>query len=1015
MLRIRMLKRSKLQNNVWHNCINRPIGRNLFWGSNNDGDNTKNNSKVSIDSTENDIALPYGQSAPKLSPLLLVPTMKMPMFPNSYGALVIKNPKIAEQIIANKSVGQPYFGVSLRKDWAEMTALESQRIGLNHDDTGIGSHDINNNNDDGSGSSSSGFDPHHPEIITSIDQLHTVGTMVQVQEIGPNLSGGAVFGCFGIRRININYISDYGPPSIADVTHWSAPSPVLVQTPAVKAYVNELMTLMQDLFKSAPLYRDQLMVMAKSGGSTNLNDPYRLADFVAQITTSEPGARQEVLEAEDIETRLALALDLLQKEMEIVKIQSEINKQVEETMSKQQREYMLREQMKSIKRELGIEKDDKEALLIKYKDRLSKIKPLLLSTSSSSSSSSSSPTSSSGEEALSAIESEIDKLESLEKNSSEFNVTRAYLDWLTILPWGKYTKESFDIASARNILDNDHFGLEEIKKRILEFIAVGKLRGSVVGKILCFIGPPGVGKTSIATSIATALDRKFYRFSVGGLSDVSEIKGHRRTYIGAMPGKPIQALKSTNSANPLILIDEIDKLGRGYQGDPASALLELLDPSQNHTFMDHYLDIPIDFSNVLFVCTANDEGGIPGALRDRMEIVRLSGYDIPEKVKISKRYLVPKALNEAGLSVNTSTCMSTSTSSSSDSDGEGRGNTDVDTVSSSDSSSSSSCNHHMVDFTEDALERLVKDYCRESGVRSLQKSIERICRRIALEYVESSSNNNNDKNIIPSNDSDDNYHVTVNEEDLEKYLGKPRFGGETIYEASSNDMIPGVVMGLAWSPLGGGPCYIEAVGIPHTKTSNTYTSNDHDTPENSSKDKLANKDLDKPSSSQPLPPAMGVNIITGQLGNVMKESVSIASTFTRRFLSKNQPNNVYFNTHTTHLHVPEGAVEKDGPSAGVAMTCSLISLATSTGVQPGVAMTGELSLTGKVLPVGGIKEKVLAARRAGAHTVILPVGNRPDFEELPEYVKECVSVTFAQTFEDAFNVAFPHGISGNEH
>ena len=427
--------------------------------------------------------------------------------------------------------------------------------------------------------------------------------------------------------------------------------------------------------------------------------------------------------------------------------------------------------MRSIKRELGIEKDDKESLLGKFREKLQGIRDTL-----------------NNPDVLSTIESEIAKIESLEKNSSEFNVARSYLDWLLALPWGKFSDESFNLNTSREVLDRDHYGLDEIKKGILEFIAVGKLKGSVVGKIMCFIGPPGVGKTSIATSIAEALGRKFYRFSVGGLSDVSEVKGHRRTYVGAMPGKPIQALKSTDSSNPLILIDEIDKLGRGgYQGDPArtltltltlsltrnltltltlpigdpaSALLELLDPSQNHTFVDHFIDLPIDFSRVLFVCTANDESSIPGPLRDRMEIIRLAGYDIPEKVSIADKYLVPRAIEEAGL-------------------GEGEVNVKAGVP--------------RVEFTMDALERIVKDYCRESGVRQLQKHIEKVSRKIAFKHVEEQEKLARARAVAREEEEEGEGEaatdsppvaaaIIVGPDDLEEYLGKPRYSNETIYD-----------------------------------------------------------------------------------------------------------------------------------------------------------------------------------------------------------------------------------------
>lgn len=468
-----------------------------------------------------------------------------------------------------------------------------------------------------------------------------------------------------------------------------------------------------------------------------------------------------------------------------------------------------------------MEKDDKEDLLSKYKEKLEEFTNRHVS-----------------EETLKPIRNEVVKLESLEKNSPEYNVTRAYLDWLVAVPWGNYSNDALDLESARDILDEDHFGMKDVKERILEFIAVGKLKGTIKGKILCLVGPPGVGKTSIAQSIARALDKKFYRFSVGGLNDTAEVKGHRRTYIGAMPGKPIQCIKSTGTLNPLILIDEIDKVGRSYNGDPSSALLELLDPNQNASFVDHYLDVPVDFSNVLFVCTANDESTIPGPLLDRMEVIRLSGYDIPEKVAIATRYLVPKAFKSAGLL------------------------------------SEENPQSKEFSMTEEGLSSLIKHYCRESGVRSLEKYINKVARKLAYEKVE----------------SPESYTRVVSEDNLEKFAGKPIFTQETIYESNDEPLLPGIVMGLAWNPLGGSAIFIETAAIPIAYNEN-----------NSS-----------------------VNVITGQLGSVMKESVNIAYTHAKKYVAQKFPENKFFNSHQIHLHVPEGAVSKDGPSAGVAMTTSLI-------------------------------------------------------------------------------------------
>jgi Lon-like ATP-dependent protease len=409
------------------------------------------------------------------------------------------------------------------------------------------------------------------------------------------------------RRLTIEEFQEIGPPLKVKVQHW-ARMKWDAGSDKIRALSNEVLTTVRDILRMNPLAQEYLQLYANRIDAKN---PFKLADFAASITNADGLELQRVVECESPEDRLMLALELLTKEREVFKVQQQISQQVEEKISKQQREYFLNEQLKSIKKELGVEKDDKEALLLKFTERIQSFEAHLIP------------------DVKRAIDEEMQKLASLEKNSPEFNVTRSYLDWLTHMPWGKYSDENLDLKGARIVLDRDHYGLKDVKSRILEFIAVSKLKGSVQGKIICLVGPPGVGKTSIGKSIAQALNREFYRFSVGGLTDVAEIKGHRRTYIGAMPGKVIQCLKATNSSNPLILIDEIDKLGRGYQGDPASALLELLDPNQNSTFVDHYLDVPVDLSKVLFICTANVEDTIPGPLHDRMEMIRLSGEPSP--------------------------------------------------------------------------------------------------------------------------------------------------------------------------------------------------------------------------------------------------------------------------------------------------------------------------------------------------------------------------------------------------
>lgn len=586
-----------------------------------------------------------------------------------------------------------------------------------------------------------------------------------------------------------------------------------------------------------------------------------------------------------------------------------------------------------------METDDKSALSAKFKERIEPNKEKIPA------------------HVLQVIEEELTKLQLLEASSSEFNVTRNYLDWLTILPWGNYSNENFDVARAQTILDEDHYGLSDVKERILEFIAVGRLRGTSQGKIICLSGPPGVGKTSIGRSIARALNRKFFRFSVGGLADVAEIKGHRRTYVGAMPGKMVQCLKSVGTANPLVLIDEIDKLGRGHAGDPASALLELLDPEQNANFLDHYLDVTIDLSKVLFVCTANVIDMIPNPLLDRMEVISIAGYITDEKVHIARDYLEKTARGDCGVKP------------------------------------------EQVEVSDAALLSLIENYCREAGVRNLQKQIEKIYRKIALKLVregavpeepavasdpeeaeivadvgESIENHTVEENTVSSAEEPKEEAQTekiaietvmIDESNLADYVGKPVFHAEKLYEQTP----VGVVMGLAWTSMGGSTLYIETTVVEEGEGKG------------------------------------GLNI-TGQLGDVMKESAQIAHTVARKIMLEKEPENQFFANSKLHLHVPAGATPKDGPSAGCTMITSLLSLATKKPVRKDLAMTGEVTLTGRILPIGGVKEKTIAARRSQIKTIIFPEANRRDFDELAENVKEGLNVHFVDDYGKIFELAF---------
>ncbi|XP_052280606.1 lon protease homolog, mitochondrial-like isoform X2 [Dreissena polymorpha] len=659
----------------------------------------------------------------------------------------------------------------------------------------------------------------------------------------------------------------------------------------LKALTAEVVKTIKDIMALNPLYREHLYHIIQ--GQRVLDNPVFICDVGAAVTTADPEQIQQVIEETNIPARLELVLSLLKKEFELSKLQKKIGQEVEEKVKKQHREYILREQLKIIKKELGIEKDDKDAIEEKFRDRL---KGLVVP-----------------EHVKTVIDEELNKLGTLDNHSSEFSVTRNYLDWLTCLPWGKYSSENLDLARATQILEEDHYGMEDVKKRILEFIAVSQLKGSTQGKILCFHGPPGVGKTSIARSIARALNRQYFRFSVGGMSDVAEIKGHRRTYVGAMPGKMIQCLKKTKTENPLVLIDEVDKMSRGHQGDPASALLELLDPEQNANFLDHYLDVNMDLSKVLFICTANVVDMIPEPLKDRMELIDVSGYVAEEKLAIAEKYLLPQAREHSGVKP------------------------------------------EQVHLAKEALTELIKSYCRESGVRNLQKHVEKILRKAALKIV-----------------SEGVERVEVTPSNLYDFVGIPKFTRERMYDVNP----PGVVTGLAWTAFGGSTLYIETV---------------------------VKKALDLDTDSK----EKGDLQVTGNLGDVIKESVQLAYTYSKLFLRRVDDSSQFLEKAHIHLHLPEGATPKDGPSAGCAIVTALLSLALNKSTRQNVAMTGEISLTGKVLPIGGVKEKVIAARRSGMECVILPEDNRKDFSDLPDYIVKDLEVHFAAHYSDVFSVMFP--------
>ena len=716
-----------------------------------------------------------------------------------------------------------------------------------------------------------------------IDDLHNVGVVARILRIIPMEQGGAQVVLNMEKRVIID--KPVKNKYLAAKVKYHNDTPTEHLSRELKAYSISIITTIKELLKLNPLFKEELQIFL---GHSDFTEPGRLADFAVALTTATREELQDVLETFDIEKRIDKALLLLKKELDISKLQSTINQRIEATISKTQREFFLREQLKAIKKELGMEKDDKTLEIEKFEERLKKRKV--------------------PESVMKVIREEMDKLSTLEMQSAEYGVCRNYVDWLTIIPWGIYSKETHDLKKAEEILEHDHYGLKDIKERILEFIGVGKLTGGVKGSIICLVGPPGVGKTSIGKSVARALNRKFYRFSVGGMRDEAEIKGHRRTYIGAMPGKLVQALKYTQTANPVIMLDEVDKMGASYHGDPASALLEVLDPEQNKDFLDHYLDVPCDLSNVLFIVTANVLDTIPEPLKDRMEMLRLSGYIQAEKIEIASKYLVPRNRKLMGLRAGD------------------------------------------VSFTKGALAEIINGYAREAGVRTLENNIKKILRKVAVKIARLPK----DKKLG---------QAVISEKNLTEFLGKPIFTSDRYYNVNP----VGVATGLAWTSMGGATLYIETTKYPAEKTDFK---------------------------------------LTGQAGDVMKESAQIAWTYAQSNIAKfsDAP---FFEKSQVHIHIPEGATPKDGPSAGITMVTALFSLLLGKPIRENLGMTGELTLTGKVLPIGGLKEKLIAARRSKVDTLVFPKENLRDYDELPDYLKKGIEVHFVDYYDEVFKIAFP--------
>ncbi|KAK4050081.1 ATP-dependent Lon protease pim1 [Microbotryomycetes sp. JL201] len=930
------------------------------------------------------------RSVPEIYPqLLALPITRRPLFPGFYKAVVIRNPAVIAAIREAMDRGQPYIGAFLLKD----------------------------ENADS-------------DIITDPDSVHSVGVFAQITSTFPapstdkdkNEDPGLTAVLYPHRRIRINELLPIPENGL------SAPAPAAEESPATKsesrssetatiaktvaeapelqhegtvveetdsdgnpyqtaflhkyavsivnvdnvpmqpydkksqvarAVASEIISVFKEIAQLNPLFRDQIANFSMSQSAGNVfEEPEKLADFAAAVSTGEVNELQEVLESTVLEERLQKSLLVLKKELMNAQLQSKISKDVENKIQKRQREYYLMEQLKGIKKELGIESDGKDKLVDKFKEKAETLNM--------------------PEAVRKVFDEEINKLQHLEPAASEFNVTRNYLDWLTQIPWGRHSEENFDLKHAVTVLDEDHYGLKDVKDRILEFLAVGKLRGTVEGKILCFVGPPGVGKTSIGKSIARALDRQFFRFSVGGLSDVAEIKGHRRTYVGAMPGKIIQALKKVQTENPLVLIDEVDKIGRGHNGDPSSALLEMLDPEQNSQFLDHYLDVPVDLSRVLFVCTANTLETIPAPLLDRMEVLEVSGYITDEKAAIASRYLAPQAKDGAGLK------------------------------------------NANVTLTDDAVAALIRYYCRESGVRKLKQQIEKVYRKAALQIVQdigeplaedkakivppveapeeaSKSASAEAEEVIEDKvekqdgdiaadksqegedrktttgvrkplDVPEHVNVQITADNLLDYVGPPVYQKDRIYTKTSP---VGVSCGLGYLGNGSGAVMpIEVTSMPGS----------------------------------------GIQL-TGKLGEVIKESAQIALAFLRANaytlgLTDDKDKDL-LDKRAIHLHMPEGSIGKEGPSAGIAILTAFVSLFSKRGINSDLAMTGEMTLAGQVLPVGGLKEKILAAHRAGIKKIIAPLACKPDIDHnVPESVKEGINIVYVENVAQVIREAF---------
>ena len=708
------------------------------------------------------------------------------------------------------------------------------------------------------------------------ENVHSVGTIAKIVKrmILPN--GALNIFISTLKRFQIKKFLRSAPPLISAVEYlendYSTSNPNEI-TALMRALISE----MKQVAENNPLFTEEMRL-----NMINIDDPSRIADIIVSILNINRKAQQTALATLDVKERMQQALVHIKREQELLKLQRNIQKQINTKIERSQREYFLREELKAIKKELGMPTDSKHAEYLRFREAIAKL--------------------SLEDETAEQVKQELEKFGLMEPASAEYHVTRNYLETIISLPWQRPEPFQIDIRKAQRILDADHYGLDDVKERIIEFLAVHKLKKELRGSIICLVGPPGVGKTSVGRSVARALKRPFFRFSVGGMRDEAEIKGHRRTYVGAMPGKIIQGLKIVKTRSPVFMIDEIDKMGISFQGDPSSALLEVLDPEQNIAFRDHYLDLPFDISTILFICTANTLDSIPRPLLDRMEVIWLAGYTDEEKVAIARKYLAPRSLSRSGLQK-----------------GE-------------------------VTYTRKAFLSIANGYAREAGMRNFEKALDKLHRKIARKVLV-------DEQELP---------IAIDDGKLEGYLGKPVFRAE----GSRRITRPGMAIGLAWTPLGGATLLIEAISNPG-----------------------------KPGFQ-----------LTGQMGDVMQESARIAYTYVRSVARQFDIDDSFFDQGRIHLHIPAGATPKDGPSAGITMASCLLSLATRRKLRQKLAMTGELSLLGDVLPIGGLKEKTIAARRSGMRDIVMPVDNISDMEEIPEHIRRGIEFHPVRTMEDVIQL-----------